>query len=240
MFTVVELMKERFANLLLGEDISGGGKGVCTALAISNAITNLAVSPVQEFPGGGSFEVMATRPRSNLYVNLPTLKKLDEMLLSMLEGFKETEFSYADRESDNRDPLKTAVSNVPPRGLSEDARKRFQQCRDCTNQILKAAMAINTSVIAEMEIPDVYFESLPKNGKYCLGEVIYRYVTVELFIPDYLLDCLDLPSEHQILEVANRIEVSVHVRRLKDQKRLAGCWASNAAKLLKSFGELSI
>lgn len=35
-------MKERFAKLLLGEDMSGGGKGVGTALAISNAITNLS------------------------------------------------------------------------------------------------------------------------------------------------------------------------------------------------------
>lgn len=35
-------MKERFAKLLLGEDMSGGGKGVCTALAVSNAITNLS------------------------------------------------------------------------------------------------------------------------------------------------------------------------------------------------------
>lgn len=35
-------MKERFAKLLLGEDMSGGAKGVCTALAISNAITNLS------------------------------------------------------------------------------------------------------------------------------------------------------------------------------------------------------
>lgn len=34
-------MKERFAKLLLGEDMSGGGKGVCTAVTISNAITNL-------------------------------------------------------------------------------------------------------------------------------------------------------------------------------------------------------
>ena len=38
----VEMMKERFAKLLLGEDMSGGGKGVSTALAISNAITNLS------------------------------------------------------------------------------------------------------------------------------------------------------------------------------------------------------
>lgn len=38
----IELMKERFAKLLLGEDMSGGGKGVSSALALSNAITNLA------------------------------------------------------------------------------------------------------------------------------------------------------------------------------------------------------
>lgn len=40
-FTELELMKERFSRLLLGEDMSGGGKGVCTAVTISNAITNL-------------------------------------------------------------------------------------------------------------------------------------------------------------------------------------------------------
>lgn len=38
----MELMRERFAKLLLGEDMSGGGKGVSSALALSNAITNLA------------------------------------------------------------------------------------------------------------------------------------------------------------------------------------------------------
>ena len=38
----LDLMKERFTKLLLGEDMSGGGKGVSSALALSNAITNLA------------------------------------------------------------------------------------------------------------------------------------------------------------------------------------------------------
>ncbi|KAJ8427113.1 hypothetical protein Cgig2_030275 [Carnegiea gigantea] len=272
----IEMMKERFAKLLLGEDMSGGGKGVCTALAISNAITNLAatvfgelwrleplasqrkkmwcremewllcvsdsivelVPSVQEFPGGGTFEVMATRPRSDLYVNLPALKKLDAMLLSLLDGFRETEFWYADREGDDQDPLRAATCTgrlsvrqedkwwlpcpkVPPRGLSEDARRRLQQCRDCTNQILKAAMAINSCVIAEMEIPCAYLETLPKNGKDCLGEIIYRFITAEQFSPDCLLDCLDLSSEHHILEVANRIEAAVHVWRQKDYKRHA-------------------
>ncbi|GJY17831.1 Rop guanine nucleotide exchange factor 7 [Tanacetum coccineum] len=37
----MEMMKKRFSKLLLGEDMSGSGKGVCTTLAISNAITNL-------------------------------------------------------------------------------------------------------------------------------------------------------------------------------------------------------
>jgi len=38
----IDLMKEKFAKLLLGEDMSGGGKGVSSALALSNAVTNLA------------------------------------------------------------------------------------------------------------------------------------------------------------------------------------------------------
>ncbi|KAL1189211.1 Rop guanine nucleotide exchange factor 10 [Cardamine amara subsp. amara] len=40
----MEVMKERFAKLLLGEDMSGGGEGVTSALALSNAITKLADS----------------------------------------------------------------------------------------------------------------------------------------------------------------------------------------------------
>ncbi|WOL17054.1 rho guanine nucleotide exchange factor 8-like [Canna indica] len=40
----MDLMKERFSKLLLGEDMSGGGIGVSSALALSNAITNLAAS----------------------------------------------------------------------------------------------------------------------------------------------------------------------------------------------------
>jgi len=45
-------MKEKFAKLLLGEDMSGTGKGVSSALALSNAITNLAgkhtLSPINK------------------------------------------------------------------------------------------------------------------------------------------------------------------------------------------------
>uniref|UniRef100_A0A2P2KHC3 PRONE domain-containing protein n=1 Tax=Rhizophora mucronata TaxID=61149 RepID=A0A2P2KHC3_RHIMU len=40
----VETMREKFAKLLLGEDVTGGCNGVATALALSNAITSLAAS----------------------------------------------------------------------------------------------------------------------------------------------------------------------------------------------------
>lgn len=41
-FSDVEVMKERFSKLLLGEDVSGGKKSITSALALSHAITNLA------------------------------------------------------------------------------------------------------------------------------------------------------------------------------------------------------
>ncbi|XWS14406.1 hypothetical protein CRYUN_Cryun35bG0006500 [Craigia yunnanensis] len=275
----VEMMKERFAKLLLGEDMSGGGKGVCTALAISNAITNLSASvfgklwkleplsqqrklmwrremdwllcvsdsivelkpSLQEFPGGGTFEVMVARPRSDLYVNLPALKKLDAMLLSILDGFHDSEFYYTDRgvviaDTDAIGTFPSSSSSgrpsvrqeekwwlpfpkVPPTGLSEDTRKRLQQCKECTHQILKAATAINSNVLAEMEIPNAYLNSLPKCGKDCLGEVMYRYLTADQFSPECLLDYLDLSSEYTTLEIANRIEASVHIWKQKYLKR---------------------
>lgn len=152
-------------------------------LCVSDSIVELIPS-LQEFPGGGTFEVMVTRPRLDLYINLPALKKLDGMLLSMLDGFCESEFHYVDRgiivdsgehiEAHPWSPSSRRYSirleekwwlpfpKVPPGGLSEDTRKRLQQFRENAIQIFKAAVAINNSVLLEMEIPNVYLDSLPK------------------------------------------------------------------------------
>ena len=54
------------------------------------------------------------------------------------------------------------VPRVPPGGLHNKTRKQFQHKRDCANQILKAAMAINSNALAEMEVPESYLDSLPK------------------------------------------------------------------------------
>lgn len=274
-----ELMKERFAKLLLGEDMSGGGKGVSTALAISNAITNLAASvfgelwkleplspqkksmwrremewllhvsysivelipSVQEFPGGGSFEVMVTQQRSDLYVNLPALKKLDVMLINILDGFHDNEFYYVDRgivvtDGEHAEAYPGSASSqrpsialeekwwlpfpkVPVKGLSEGSRRLLQHCKECTQQIFKAAVGINSSVLSEMEVPQSYLEGLPKSEKACLGEILYRLITADQFSPDCLLDYLDLSSEYSTLEIMNRIESAVHFWRSKCQKK---------------------
>lgn len=165
-------------------------------LCVSDSIVELVPS-IQQFPGGGTYEVMATQPRLDLYVNLPALKKLDAMLINMLDGFSETEFWYVDRgivvadgggDSDGLSSLVLSgrpsvrqeekwwlpCPKLPPNGLSEESRKKLQQCRDCTNQILKAAMAINSSVLAEMEIPAAYIESLPK----VTGQFLTPYMSV--------------------------------------------------------------
>ncbi|XP_071924210.1 rop guanine nucleotide exchange factor 1-like isoform X1 [Coffea arabica] len=275
----VELIKERFAKLLLGEDMSGGGNGVCAALAISKAITNLAatvfgelwklepmvpkkksmwlcemewllcvsdsivelVPSVQELPSGRTVEVMVPQPRSDLSLNLPALKNLDAMLISILDGFHDSEFYYVDRgiifadgefiEARPCPPSQERPSitleekwwlpfpKVPQNGLCEETRKQLQQCRECTNQIYRAAVAINNRVLSEMEVPQVYLDSLPKSGKACLGEILYRYITGNQFSPECLIDYLDLSSEHNTLEIANNIEAALHIWRQKYSKK---------------------
>ncbi|XP_071733078.1 rop guanine nucleotide exchange factor 1-like [Rutidosis leptorrhynchoides] len=285
--TEVQLMKDRFSKLLLGEDMTGRGNGVCTALAISNAITNLSATvfgdlwkleplsqqnksmwrkeiewllsvsdsiveltpSFQEFPEGGTFEVMVTRPRSDLYVNLPALKKLDVMLVTMLDGFNDSEFCYVDRGLAERHS-NTSLSDssliqyeekwwlpfpkVPPKGLSENTVKRLKQCRERSNQIFKAAASINGNVLSQMEVPKVYLDSLPKSAKVCLGETLHQYISTAQFSPESLLDYLEMSSECTTLQIANRIEAAMHIwtrKCTKTQGTAKLSWTGNVKGL---------
>ncbi|KAI6702498.1 hypothetical protein NL676_011634 [Syzygium grande] len=267
----LEMMKERFAKLLLGEDMSGSGKGVCTAVTISNAITNLYATvfgqnlrleplnpdkkamwkremncllsvcnyivefapTLQTLQDGTAVEVMTSRPRSDIFINLPALRKLDAMLLAILDSFEETEFCYAEHgsmlpNSTCRGSFRRVIAQrkeekwwlpvpcISPGGLSEKARKHLQQKRDCATQIHKAAMAINSSLLDEMDIPDSYLISLPKSGRASVGDTIYRYIhAADKFSPDHLLDLLNISSEHGALNLADRVEASMYTWRRK-------------------------
>lgn len=78
---------------------------------------------------------------------------------------------------------------------------------------------------------DVSLIFLFQSGKDCLGEVMYRYITADKFSPECLLDYLDLTSEYTTLEIANRIEASVHIWK---QKYLKLKRRSVSAKIVKS------
>ncbi|KAK1373909.1 Rop guanine nucleotide exchange factor 3 [Heracleum sosnowskyi] len=271
----LEMMKERFSKLLLGEDMSGSGKGVCTAVTVSNAITNLYASvfgqhlklePLhaekklmwkremncllsvcdyivefipasQNLKDGTVVEIMKNTPRSDININLPALRKLDAMLTEVLESFKDTEFWYAEQGSISGNSVRSGsfrriipqpqrkevkwwlpVPCVPPGGLSDKSRKHLRHQRNSANQILKAAMAINSSILAEMDIPNTYMSSLPKSGKESVGDMIYRYMSQcseNKFSPDYLLNYLNISSEHEALELADRVEASMYTWRRK-------------------------
>ncbi|PRQ44820.1 putative PRONE domain-containing protein [Rosa chinensis] len=130
-YTDVEAMKEKFAKLLLGEDIIGGYKGLSTALALSNAITNLAATVFGELwkleplseerktkwqremdwkngANGRTLEILTPKARADIHINLPALKKLDLMLIETLDSLVVTEFGYVEggsrAEGRNRTP----------------------------------------------------------------------------------------------------------------------------------------
>lgn len=54
------------------------------------------------------------------------------------------------------------VPRVPPGGLPEATRRQLGHKLECANQILKAATAINSIALSEMEVPESYLETLPK------------------------------------------------------------------------------
>jgi hypothetical protein len=76
----------------------------------------------------------------------------------------QTEFWYEKGGDNKRDDDKwwMPTVKVPSEGLSDVTRKWLQYQKECVNQVLKAAMAINAQVLVEMEIPEIYIESLPK------------------------------------------------------------------------------
>ncbi|KAL0699485.1 hypothetical protein Bca4012_055607 [Brassica carinata] len=258
-----EMMKDRFAKLLLGEDMSGGGKGVSSALALSNAITNLAASifgeqtKLQPMPqdrqarwkkeidwllsvtdhivefvpsqqtskDGVCTEIMVTRQRGDLLMNIPALRKLDTMLIDTLDNFRgHNEFYYVSRDSEEGKQASNARSNdkwwlptvkVPPGGLSDPARRMLYFQKDSVTQVQKAAMAINAQVLSEMAIPESYIDSLPKNGRASLGDSIYKSITEEWFDPGQFLSMMDLSTEHKVLDLKNKIEASIVIWKRK-------------------------
>lgn len=115
-----------------------------------------------------------------------------------MDSFQDTEFWYAEKGSMSSNSNRSRsgsfrrlslqkeekwwlpVPCIPSSGLSEKARKHLRNKRECANQIHKAAMAINSTILAEMEIPESFIDTLPKVSpltvKFLLSEHIQRNI----------------------------------------------------------------
>ncbi|WJX77601.1 hypothetical protein P8452_60892 [Trifolium repens] len=161
----LEMTKERFAKLLLGEDMSGGGKATVfgqslkleppkpekkamwkremkVLLSVCDYIQEFAPT-AQYLEDGTIVEMMNSRPRSDIYINLPALQKLDTMLIEILDSFEDTEFWYAENISESSPHLHASsfwkivprkdekwwlpVPCALPGGLSEKSRKHLTE-----------------------------------------------------------------------------------------------------------------
>lgn len=188
------------------------------------------VPSAQSLQDGTTVEVMASKPRSDVYIGLPALQKLDAMLLETLGSFTDTEFWYAESVQENSTyemgctfpdcKVWIPIAKVPCCGLSDEARKHLSHQRESACQILKAAKSINEHVLSEMEIPESYWKSLPKSGKRVMGDTPLRIITSEYCCFETLLSTVDCPSYRSLSNLANGLESLIHVWKLKIKNRL--------------------
>ncbi|KAL6279262.1 hypothetical protein ACE6H2_016143 [Prunus campanulata] len=265
----VKEMKEKFSKLLLGEDVTGGYKGLSTAVALSNAITNLAatvfgelwkleplpeerkskwrremdwlLSPTnymvelvpakQNGANGRMLEIMTPKARADIHMNLPALQKLDSMLIETLESMVNIEFWYAEcgSRAEGRNKVSRQskrwwlpVPQVQATGLSDTAKEKLLNQGRVVHQVFKAARSINESVLLEMPVPTVIRDALPKSGKASLGEELYKVLTAETNSAEEMVNSLNLKSEHNALEVINRLEAAVFSWKERITEQVSG------------------
>ncbi|KAL2902193.1 Rop guanine nucleotide exchange factor 14 [Bienertia sinuspersici] len=216
-FSDVEAMKEKFAKLLLGEDVTGGCKGITKErrdkwrkemdwlLSPANYMIEL-VPAKQSGTNGRTFEIMTPKARADVHMNLPALQKIDSMLI--------VEFWYAEgnsRKDGNGGSARQSkrwwlpFPRVPAGGLTETARKKLLSQGNMVHQVFKAAKSINEN-----------------SGRACLGEDLYKVISSGSSSALDIVDCLKLRSEHEVLDTFNKLETAALTWREKIKEQISG------------------
>ncbi|KAJ6358847.1 hypothetical protein OIU76_000560, partial [Salix suchowensis] len=68
---------------------------------------------------------MESRPRSDIYINLPALRKLDAMLMEVLDSFQDAEFWFAEQGSMSSNSTRSGSSGSFQRVITQ--RKRIEK-----------------------------------------------------------------------------------------------------------------
>jgi hypothetical protein len=109
---------------------------------------------------------MQRKPRGDIQASLPVLEKLDAMLIDTLDTLVDQEFSYRSgiKGASEQDSWWRPKAIVPAGGLSSEALRKLKGQKEVVTNIYAVAMAINAQTLAEMAIPEQYWDSLPKVG----------------------------------------------------------------------------
>jgi hypothetical protein len=109
---------------------------------------------------------MQRKPRGDIQASLPVLEKLDAMLIDTLDTLVDQEFSYRSgiKGASEQDSWWRPKAIVPPGGLSSEALRKLKGQKEVVTNIYAVAMAINAQTLAEMTIPEQFWDSLPKVG----------------------------------------------------------------------------
>ncbi|KAI8029790.1 Rop guanine nucleotide exchange factor 1 [Camellia lanceoleosa] len=139
------------------------------------------VPSIQQFAGGGAYEVMLPRPSSDLCINLPALKKLDAMLIGILDGFQETKFCYVDRGiivGDANDDFE----------FGKQVHAEVVKVFSLSDEYLGTNLLRMYSGVGEIDSAKKVFDKMPKRDLVTWNALIFSYskcgmgdVSVELF-----------------------------------------------------------
>ncbi|KAK4397007.1 Rho guanine nucleotide exchange factor 8 [Sesamum angolense] len=152
----------------------------------------------------------------------------------ILDNFTdEQEFRYVSRDADESEQGTRSdekwwlpTVKVSPDGLSEESRQFLQKQKDSVNQVLKASMAINAQILADMGSRITTLNPSLRMVEQ-VGESIYKSITDELFDPLEFLSTMDLSSELKVLDLKNRIEASIVIwKRKMHHKDGKSSWGS--------------
>lgn len=72
-----------------------------------------------------------------------------------------------------------------------------------------------------------------------MGDIIYGYIASDQFAPESVVECLDVSSEHQAMDIANRMEASINIWRRRANSKPANGTARHSTKtsweMMKDF-----
>ncbi|KAF3617991.1 Rop guanine nucleotide exchange factor 14 [Capsicum annuum] len=166
----------------------------------------------QNGSNGQRLETMTPKPRANIHMNLPALRKLDSMLFKMVDSMVNIEFWYTEvssRAEGKNTKWSLPSTKVPVAELSKIEKKKLLNQRKLVKQILKVTKAMNENFLSEMVVPTVIKDALPKArefllklffGKTSLRDNLYRILTIELTSVEEMFRPLNLTSENNALE----------------------------------------